>query len=100
MGHGWWNQEDISYGLAKLNDGSSLITGFFTGAADFGSTTLDQMAKKMSLLLSLSGMVHMHGRHKLELQRVTMAMHYQSGGSAIVTGFFTGSVTGTTNSSD
>ena len=93
-------QEDISYGLAKLNDGSSLITGFFTGAADFGSTTLNSNGKKDVFIAKLNS----DGSYAWATQAGASAGDYGyeitslSDGSAIVTGFFTGRVSfGTTN---
>ena len=93
-------QEDISYGLAKLNDGSSLITGFFTGTANFGSTTLNSNGKKDVFIAKLNS----DGSYAWATQAGASAGDYGyevtslSDGSAIVTGFFTGTVSfGTTN---
>ncbi len=86
---------DFGYGVSALPDGSAIVTGLFTGAATFGSTTLTSSGAQDAFIAKVNAdgtyaWVGRAGGGGLELGPNVSAL---TDGSAIVTGYFAGTAT-------
>ena len=86
---------DFGYGVSALPDGSAIVTGLFTGAATFGSTTLTSSGD----VDAFTAKVKADGTYAWATRAGGAEMDVGTGvsalpdGSAIVTGLFTGTAT-------
>ncbi len=90
---------DIALGVSTLADGSSIITGYFTGTATFGATTLTSDGS----VDTFTAKVNANGTYAWAIQDDGEGDAYANSvsalpdGSSIITGSFTGTATfGTT----
>jgi hypothetical protein len=86
---------DIGYGISTLSDGSAIVTGYFTGTATFGSTTLTSAGSYDVFVAKIDA----SGAYVWATQAGGTSWDFGYGistlsdGSAIVTGWFFGTAT-------
>ncbi len=85
--------DDYSYSVSALSDGSSIITGFFSGSATFGATTLTSAGPDAAFTakLNANGSYAWATQSGLTGSVAGTGVSALSDGSSIITGGFTGS---------
>ncbi|MCP4929068.1 MAG: hypothetical protein GY918_08455, partial [Gammaproteobacteria bacterium] len=86
------SSNDNSYGITSLSDGSSIVTGYFGGTANFGGTTLTSAGGEDIFIAKLNAdgsyaWATNAGGSSSDSGRAITAL---SDGSSIVTGYFDG----------